>query len=71
MYRPGAAQVPGESIQRVDVVVCVCVCRTMLWWRGKGIVCVRGAKTVAAAAVFNRGAKRRRFSVKPPERLYV
>lgn len=41
---------------------------------GKGIVCVCvyvwGAKTVAAAE-FNRGAKRRRFSVEPPERLYV
>lgn len=39
-------------------VICLCVS-------------VRGAKTVATAVVFNRGAKRRRFSVEPPERLYV
>jgi hypothetical protein len=36
------------------------------------IICVRvrGAKSVATVVVFNRGAKRRRFSVEPSERLY-
>lgn len=52
------------------------------WWRGGGVVCVRvyvvvrlGRKNGGdGGGIFNRGeggAKRRRFSVEPPERLYV